>query len=120
MQRDPSLIPFEATDLTGARILVLAAHPDDESLGAAGTLALNAGRAEAIRIWIATDGTRQEGVSPEAAANYGARRRAEAVRAAGALGLEAPRFGGLADRELPADPARLDAAVLAELEDFEP
>jgi LmbE family N-acetylglucosaminyl deacetylase/glycosyltransferase involved in cell wall biosynthesis len=120
MQRDPSLIPFEVTELTGARILVLAAHPDDESLGAAGTLALNAGRSEAIRIWIATDGTRQEGVSPEAAADYGARRRAEAVQAAGVLGLEAPRFGGLADRELPMDPARLDAAVRAEVEEFQP
>ena len=51
--------------LTGARILVLAAHPDDESLGAGGTLAANAVRSEAIRVWIATDGTGQEGVSPE-------------------------------------------------------
>jgi LmbE family N-acetylglucosaminyl deacetylase len=120
MQRDPSLIPFEATDLTGARILVLAAHPDDESLGAAGTLALNAGRSEAVRIWIATDGTGQEGVAPENAREYGIQRREEAVRAAQVLGLETPRFGGLADRDLPADPGRLDAAIRAELEDFQP
>lgn len=120
MQRDPSLIPFEATDLTGARILVLAAHPDDESLGAAGTLALNAGRSEAVRIWIATDGTGQEGVAPEDAGRYGTKRREEAVRAAQVLGLETPRFGGLADRDLPADPGRLDAAIRAELEDFQP
>ena len=120
MSRDPSPIPFEATDLTGARILVLAAHPDDEALGAAGTLALNAAKAEAIRIWIATDGTGQEGVAPEEADEYGRRRREESVQAARALGVEAPRFGGLADRGLPADSERLQSVIRAELDDFEP
>ena len=120
MQREPSLIPFEATDLTGARILALAAHPDDESLGAGGTLALSSGRSEAIRIWIATDGTRQEGVAPADAGTYGARRREEAERAALALGLEPPRFGGLPDGELPSEAARLDAALRAEWDEFLP
>ena len=120
MPRDPSPIPFEATDLTGARILVLAAHPDDEALGAAGTLALNAGKAEAIRIWIATDGTGQEGVAAEGVEEYGGRRREESVQAARVLGVDAPRFGGLSDRGLRADSERLTSAIGAELEDFEP
>jgi len=120
MPREDSLIPFETTELTGARILVLAAHPDDESLGAGGTLALNAGRAEAIRLWIATDGTGQEGVEPEEAAEYGSRRRAEAARAADILGIPAPRFGGLVDGGLQADPGRLAARVREEFEEFEP
>jgi LmbE family N-acetylglucosaminyl deacetylase len=30
MQREDSLIPYSATELTGARILALAAHPDDD------------------------------------------------------------------------------------------
>ncbi len=100
MPREESLIPYQSSELTGARILVLAAHPDDESFGAGGTLALSAGRAEAIRIWIATDGTGQEGVAPEGVREYAARRREEAVAAAAALGLEEPRFAGLADRSL--------------------
>src|SRR5678815_2443310 len=92
-----SPIPFETTDLTGARILALSAHPDDETLGAGGVLALNAGRAEAVRIWVATDGTRQEGVADADAAAYGAKRREEADRAASILGVAAPRFAGLRD-----------------------
>ena len=120
MPPEESLIPFASTELTAARILVLAAHPDDESLGAAGTLAANAEKAEAIRVWIATDGTGQEGVEPEDAEAYGARRRDEAVRAAEILGLAAPRFGGLPDGGLAADPGALDAAIRAELEDFLP
>ena len=121
IQREDALIPYAASDLTGARILVLAAHPDDESFGAGGTIAKNAGRAEAIRIWIATDGTSQEGVGPGDLAAYAARRREEAVRAAAALGLtEPPRFGGLGDRRLPVEAEALRAALAAELEAFSP
>src|SRR5664279_4168694 len=120
MQREDSLIPYSATELTGARILALAAHPDDESFGAGGTLAWNAGKAQAIRVWIATDGTEQEGVAAEAARAYAGKRRDEAVRAAAALGIDPPRFGGLPDRSLAVDHAALAAALSAEIEEFQP
>ena len=113
MQREDSLIPYSATELTGARILALAAHPDDETFGAGGTLAVNAGKAQAIRVWIATDGTGQEGVSAEETRAYAARRRDEAVRATAALGIDPPRFGGLSDRSLAGDHAALTAALSA-------
>lgn len=120
-QREDALIPYAASELTGARILVLAAHPDDESFGAGGTLAKNVGKAQAIRVWIATDGTGQEGAPPGDAAAYAARRREEAVRAAAALGLpEPPRFGGLPDRRLAEEGDALRAAIAGELEDFGP
>ncbi len=118
--REETLIPYEATDLTAGRLLVLAAHPDDEVLGCGGTLALNAGRAEAIRVWIATDGTGQEGVPPEGALAYGKRRREEAVRALEALGIGPPLFGGLPDRGLSSSAEALGAALAAQLAEFEP
>jgi LmbE family N-acetylglucosaminyl deacetylase/glycosyltransferase involved in cell wall biosynthesis len=114
-----SLIPFETTDLTGARILALAAHPDDETLGAGGVLALNAARAQAVRVWIATDGTSQEGVADSDAAAYGAKRREEADRAASILGVPAPRYAGLRDGSLASD-AGLAEAVRAAIDDFRP
>jgi len=120
MPREEALIPYQATELTGARILVLAAHPDDESFGAGGVLAWNAEKAEAIRVWIATDGTGQEGVTPENAADYAARRREEAVHAAAALGLEEPRFGRFADRSLGDLRGVLASALREELLDFRP
>jgi LmbE family N-acetylglucosaminyl deacetylase/glycosyltransferase involved in cell wall biosynthesis len=120
MPREESLIPYQSSELTGARILVLAAHPDDESFGAGGTIALAAGKSEAIRIWIATDGTGQEGVPPEGEKEYAARRREEAIEAANSLGVEAPRFAGLADRSLGDAPRVLDAALREELADFRP
>src|SRR6478672_6438051 len=114
------LIPFETTDLTGARILALAAHPDDETLGAGGVLALNAGRAQAVRVWIATDGTGQEGVAEAQAAEYGSRRREEASRAASILGIDAPVYAALRDGALGEDRAALSAAVRDVLEEFRP
>jgi LmbE family N-acetylglucosaminyl deacetylase/glycosyltransferase involved in cell wall biosynthesis len=114
-----SLIPYEATDLTGARILALAAHPDDETLGAGGTLAVNSKRAEAIRVWIATDGTRQEGAGSEAG-RYGERRREEARAAAVALGLEPPVFAGLPDRGLDERPDELSRSLSSLIMEFAP
>jgi len=118
--KEDELIPYEASDLTGGRILVLAAHPDDEVLGAGGALALAAERGSQVRVWIATDGTAQEGVPEGGAAGYGELRREEARRAALALGIPPPAFGGMADRTLEANGDALDSAIAGEIAAFEP
>jgi LmbE family N-acetylglucosaminyl deacetylase/glycosyltransferase involved in cell wall biosynthesis len=117
--REESLIPYRATELTGARILVLGAHPDDEVLGPGGTVALAANRAESIRVWIATDGTRQEGIA-EPEADYAARRRAESRKAAEILGSSPPLFGGLMDRELAEQREELKEALAQQVQAFHP
>jgi LmbE family N-acetylglucosaminyl deacetylase/glycosyltransferase involved in cell wall biosynthesis len=116
---EDELIPYEATDLTAERVLALAAHPDDEVLGAGGLLALCAERGSAVRVWIATDGTAQEGAAEEGAEAYGARRREESRRAAEALGLEPPVFAGLSDRSLESD-GELTRALADQLAEFTP
>ncbi len=117
---EESLIPYQASELTGERILVLAAHPDDEVLGAGGTMALNAGQAEAIRVWIATDGEQQEEIHRAERPAYGQQRREEARRAAERLGLEPPRFGTLPDRGLAAHSGELSDALGSLIEEFQP
>jgi LmbE family N-acetylglucosaminyl deacetylase len=117
---EDSLIPFEASHLEGRRLLVLAAHPDDEVGGPGGTLCLRAPRAEAVRIWIATDGTRQEGVVPGGEAAYALSRREESAAAAAVLGLPAPDFGGLPDRGLAARSADLEREIVRLVSEFRP
>jgi LmbE family N-acetylglucosaminyl deacetylase/glycosyltransferase involved in cell wall biosynthesis len=117
--REDELIPYEPTDLAASKVLVLAAHPDDEVLGAGGFLALCGERGSTVRIWIATDGTAQEGVDGEDAA-YGELRREESRRAARALGVEPPTFAGLRDRTLDSETGPLAKAVAEQLADFEP
>ncbi|HYK42664.1 MAG TPA: PIG-L family deacetylase [Thermoanaerobaculia bacterium] len=116
---EASLIPYQASEIADSRILVLAAHPDDETLGAGGTIAIN-GAAEAIRIWIATDGSRQEAVSPGEAEAYALIRREEARAAARALRVPEPEFGGLPDRGLAGMSKELDESLARLIEEFRP
>lgn len=118
--REDSLIPYQATELAGERVLVLAAHPDDEVLGCGGTLRLNAGRAEEVRVWIATDGTAQEREASGDEGSYGELRREEARRALAELGVDGPHFEGLPDRGLAGNEAALEASLDVQLRDFRP
>jgi LmbE family N-acetylglucosaminyl deacetylase/glycosyltransferase involved in cell wall biosynthesis len=80
---------------------------------------LNARHAEAIRVWIATDGQKQEGVT-EPEAEYGERRRQESRQAAGILGVAPPYFGALPDRQLALRREELRDKLLTEIRDFAP
>lgn len=67
------------------RVLVLAAHPDDEILGMGGTVARHTDAGDEVRIVVVTDGssTQYPGDS-----EIRARKEAEAVRAAAELGVQ--------------------------------
>jgi LmbE family N-acetylglucosaminyl deacetylase len=67
------------------RMLVLGAHPDDESLGCAGTMALASDGGTEVRLLVMTDGeaTKGSALPPEETAR---RRRDEVTRAAASLG----------------------------------
>ena len=88
------------------RVLVLAPHPDDESIGAGGTLARLAEAGAEVEVVVLTDGERTPGtgLAPD---EVGRRRRREATRACAVLGARPPRFLGLADESLPAQVAEL-------------
>ncbi|WP_242864634.1 bifunctional PIG-L family deacetylase/class I SAM-dependent methyltransferase [Microbacterium testaceum] len=86
-------------DLDVDRIVVVAAHPDDESLGAAGLLATAAARGIPIDLLVVTDGEGSHPDSPtHTPATLGLRRRREVFAAAEILGLvTAPTFLALPD-----------------------
>jgi len=121
-------IPFAAggpTDTLGRNLAQAMGKPlkvqliVENVVGAGGTIAINSA-AEAVRIWIATDGARQEGVEPGEAEAYSQIRRMEARTAARALRVPEPEFGGLPDRDLAGMPRELDLAVRRQIEDFRP
>jgi N-acetylglucosamine malate deacetylase 1 len=67
------------------RVLVIAAHPDDEVLGMGGAIALHTDRGDTVRVLVVTDGssTQYPGDS-----EIRARKEEEALRAARELGVE--------------------------------
>jgi len=66
------------------RVLVFAAHPDDEVLGMGGTVALHVERGDEVRIVVVTDGSSTQYPGDE---DTRARKESEAVRAAAELGV---------------------------------
>lgn len=89
LPEEAELIPYTSGFLPGRRWLVLAPHPDDETLGLGGTLALATGRGVEVTMVCVTSGGAQ-GSSAE--------REAEACRAAAELGIAPPQFWRLPDR----------------------
>lgn len=90
------------------RVLVLAAHPDDESLGCAGTLALLTDAGVRTTVVFATDGEATIGSALDPA-ETGRRRTAEAREACALLGVTDVRFLGHPDGELPGRTPQLGA-----------
>lgn len=82
------------------KILVLAAHPDDETIGAGGTMARLAAEGHEVSLWIAT-----EVYEPTWPAHEKPARRAEAEKAAAALGVKSVRFGELPTMNLSSMPS---------------
>jgi LmbE family N-acetylglucosaminyl deacetylase len=77
------------------RIAVFAAHPDDEVLGAGGTLARHAEKGDEVHAVVVAEGAtgRYEDDMKEALQKAG-------LRAAEELGLSSIRFEGLPDQRL--------------------
>ncbi len=95
---EKDLIPYEAAEIRAERVLALAAHPDDEVLGAAGLLAFFAESAEAVRVVVLTGGEAQE-ERGEGSSDPDIRRR-EAREAGAELGITDYVFENLPDRAL--------------------
>lgn len=100
--------------------LVIAPHPDDESLGCGGLLAACAAAGRPARVVVVSDGA---GSHPNSRAwpreRLVAQRQAEARAAVAALGLDPARdiaFLGLPDTAVPLAGAGFDAAVAALLQ----
>jgi len=101
------------------RVLVVAAHPDDEVLGMGGTIALHATlRGDAVRILCVTDGSSTQYPGDQAKRKQ---KNDEALRAAAALGVDDYVHLDLPDMRLDTIPhAELNGVVEEQIRDFRP
>lgn len=91
-------IPYRLTSMWGHRVLVLAPHPDDESLGCGGTLIQHRQHDDPVKIVFLTDGAQgatAANYTPEA---YVALREEEAQQACRILGITEFEFWRIPDR----------------------
>ena len=101
------------------RVLVVAAHPDDEVLGMGGTIALHSTvLGDAVRVVCVTDGSSTQYPGDSVKRDQ---KNAEAVRAAAALGVSDYVHLDLPDMRLDTIPhAELNAVVEEQVRDFRP
>ena len=84
--------------MNARRILVVAAHPDDETLGCGGTIARHADEGDEVRVLFLADGVGARGISFNDPACQG--RKSAAHAAAETLGIREVQFLGLPDNRL--------------------
>lgn len=99
------------------RVLAIAPHPDDETIGCGGTLARLADAGARVEVALVTDGGATLG-SRHPPAETAARRRAEAVAACRVLGTRSPHCLGLQDGRVATQLSKLVdglGAVIAEV-----
>jgi len=99
------------------RVLVFAPHADDEVFGCGGMMAFHAGRGDAVRVAIVTDGAGGDPAGLEA--DIAKTRQAESLAAGVELGVTDYRFLGFPDGDLGGAHGLVEA-LIAELEDFGP
>ncbi|MEE9125847.1 MAG: PIG-L deacetylase family protein [Planctomycetota bacterium] len=104
------------------RVLLFAPHPDDETLGAGGTLHLHACQDDPVRVVVATDGIAGDPDGRFEPTTYGERRRRESLKAMEILEIHDLQFWGLPDSCVMTeqDLEGLAARVAAAVAEFEP
>jgi N-acetylglucosamine malate deacetylase 1 len=102
------------------KVLVIAAHSDDEALGCGGTLARHASAGDTVRCIFMTDGVgAREGSA--AYAEGAQRRRKSAIKAATLLGAGEPRMLDFPDNQLDTVPLLgITQAIEAEVRAYQP
>lgn len=101
------------------RALAIAPHPDDETIGPGGTLALLAATGSEVTVVTLTDGESTPG-SGSPASSVGRRRRQEAARACAMLGVPPPRPLGFPDGRVGEHVAEIARALRALTDEIEP
>ena len=97
---EDQFIPFYSTNLTGKRVLILSPHPDDETIGCGGTLALHSAAGDSVRVLILTNGAKGDMSARFDRDTYIALRQQETRSACACLGISDIVFWPYEDREL--------------------
>lgn len=100
LQEEHELVPYKSTDLTGKRVLVFSPHPDDETIGCGGTLALHARAGDPAKVIFLTNGAKGDFSGRANREEYVDMRKKEAIKACRILGVKDVVFWGYEDRNL--------------------
>lgn len=99
------------------RVLVLCAHPDDETLGCGGAIALHKKAGAEVRSFVMTDGAL---VRYEGGEDIGEVRKREAMEAGEILSIDKIQFLNIPDMELEKNINRASKEVFSVIDEYKP
>lgn len=103
------------------RVLIIAAHPDDEVLGMGGTIAKYASAGAEIALLIVTDGSSAQYNGCEDISAIIEKKKKETADCAAVLGIGTVYYGGLPDMRLDVTPhIQVNAAIEKVVSEFKP
>ena len=111
MKNEQELIPYATSDLTGKRVLSLAPHPDDETIGCGGSLALHVKAGDPVKVVFLTNGAKGDSTGKIDKDEYVALRYMEAEEACECLGITDVEFWGYEDRALADSKGKLSRLI---------
>lgn len=100
METEENLIPYHVTDLTGHKVLSLAPHPDDETIGCGGSLIHHVEAGDAVKVVFLTNGAKGDTSGEMEEDLYVGWRASEAKNACAHLGVTDLEFWAFEDRAL--------------------
>ena len=103
------------------KILVIAAHPDDEVLGMGGTIAKYASRGDEVAVLIVTDGSTSQYRNDPKLQEIMRAKKAETTNCAAVLGVKHVFYGELPDMKLDVTPhIDINRVIENAINDFQP
>ncbi len=99
------------------KVLVLAAHPDDETLGCGGTIALHKAAGAEVRSFVMADGSK---VFYQGKEDIKEVRKKEALRAGEVLGIDNILFVDIPDMELERNINKVSAETFSIINEYQP
>ncbi len=118
LPKEQAIFPYETSTTSGGKILIIAPHPDDETLGCGGTILLHRQKGDLVHVVFLTDGSRGDFDQRYTAEDYVEIRRREAMAAARHLGDPDLEFWNFTDREI--DFLKLKNKLISFLQSFRP
>ena len=116
---EPDIYPYTLTDISSKDALVIAPHPDDESLGCGGSIIKHVRAKSRVKVVFLTNGDKGD-FQGKFGKEYIEIRKNSARKAMGILGVEDLEFWGYGDRELSADIGKAEEKLRHTVRAFSP
>ena len=116
---EENFVPYSPTALCGNRVLVLAPHPDDESLGCGGSICLHRNNGDDVKVLVLTDGLLAD-LEGHPGQSYKLLMQQETVQACSILGVSDIEFWDTPDRQLGTADQGIVSRLATLLEEYRP